>query len=319
MKLCFAPMEGITDHIFRNLHHKYFGGADRYYTPFFSPTSDGRIPPRDMRELAPEANAGLDVVPQLLTRRSEDFLWAAAALADLGYREVNLNLGCPSGTVTAKGKGSGLLDRPEELERLLDGIFSRPPCAVSVKTRLGRRDPEEFPRLLELFNRYPICELTVHCRVGADFYRRPSRPEWFALALEESKNPVCFNGDLTTKERFAAFQGEYPGAAGAMLGRGAVADPALFRRLRGGAPCGRESLKAFDAELFEAYSGAFGSRRAALGRMKELWFYQICLFEGTEALEKTLKKTTDPTEYQSVVDRIFAQCPLRPDGAAPRW
>lgn len=319
MKLYFAPLEGVTGPVFRRIHHRRFGGADKYYAPFFSPTSDGRIPPRDMRRLEPEANAGLHVVPQLLTRRSEDFLWAARALADLGYGEVNLNLGCPSGTVTAKGKGSGALGDRAGLERLLDGIFAQAPCAVSVKTRLGRTEPEEFPALLELFNRYPIYELTVHCRVGADFYRRPARPEWLGYALRESRNPVCCNGDLTTAERFRAFRGKYPEASVFMLGRGGVADPALFRRLRGGEGASREELKAYTGELFEEYCSLLGSTKAALGRMKEIWFYQICLFEETGKLEKALKKAVDPAEYRTLVERIFAQCPLRTEGAFPSW
>lgn len=319
MKLYFAPLEGVTDHIFRNIHHRRFGGADKYYTPFFSPTSDGTIPPRDRKELEPETNRDLPVVPQLLTKRGEDFLWAARALTEMGYREVNLNIGCPSGTVTAKGKSSGILDRREDLERLLDGIFADAPCAVSVKTRLGRKEPEEFRALLELFNRYPIAELTVHCRVGEDFYRRPGRPEWLDYALRESKNPVCCNGDLTTTLRVEEFRREHPQAPAVMLGRGGVADPALFRRLKGGPGAGRKELEEYTGELFEAYSRSFGSSRRALGRMKEIWFYQICLFEETEELEKMLKKAADPYAYESAVGRIFAQCPLREDGARPAW
>ena len=141
MKYYFAPMEGITDHIFRTIHHRYFPGIDKYFTPFFSPTVDGRFPPRDKRDFLPEANAGVPVVPQLLTRHGADFLWAAHALADMGYKEVNLNLGCPSGTVVAKGKGSGMLTDLEALEAFFDEVFAESPIAVSVKTRLGRYDP----------------------------------------------------------------------------------------------------------------------------------------------------------------------------------
>lgn len=319
MKLYFAPMEGITDYIFRNTHHRYFPGAEKYYTPFFSPTNDGRFPPRNMRDFDREVNRGISVVPQLLTKHGADFLWAARILADLGYEEINLNLGCPSGTVTAKGKGSGLLSDPEGLKRLLDEIFAAPPTAVSVKTRLGRSDPEEFPKLLELFNRYPIAELTIHCRVGADFYRKPARPEAFALPLRESKAPVCYNGDLNTQERIRQFQNQYPAASAVMLGRGAVADPALIRRLRGGEAAERETLRRYTEELYEAYSSAFGSPKSALGRMKEIWFYQICLFEGAEKYEKRLKKTASPEEYRDLTARIFGELPLRTEGAAPNW
>ncbi len=319
MKYYVAPMEGVTDYIFRNIHHRYFPGADKYFTPFFSPTADGRFAGRSARDLEPERNRGLPVVPQLLTKVGADFLWAARALADMGYTEINLNLGCPSGTVTAKGKGSGLLSELETLKRLLDEIFAAPPAAVSVKTRLGRKGPEEFPRLLELFNRYPIAELTVHCRVGADFYRKPARPEAFALPLAQSKNSVCYNGDVTTPERFTQFREMYPGAPALMLGRGVAADPALIRRVKGGPAADRETLRRYTEELFEAYSAAFGSRRAALGRMKEIWFYHICLFENAEKYEKRLKKTVDAQEYRELVERIYAELPIRAEGARPNW
>lgn len=320
MRLYVAPMEGITDHVFRSVHHRYFPGADKYFTPFFSPTADGRFTGRSLRDLDPKLNEGLPVVPQLLTKHSADFLWAAKALADMGYPEINLNLGCPSGTVVAKGKGSGLLSDLEGLKALLDGIFDYPLQAeVSVKTRLGRKDAEEFPRLLELFNDYPISELTVHCRVRDDLYRRPSQPQAFALPLRESKNPVCYNGDLATRETFAAFQAQFPETPAVMLGRGVVADPALLRRIQGGEAADRKTLKRYTEELFEIYCSVFGASRSALNRMKEVWTYQLCLFDGAEKLEKKLRKTTDPAEYRSLVERIFGELSLRTEGALPRW
>lgn len=319
MKYYFAPMEGITDYIFRGVHHRYFPGADKYYTPFFSPTNDGRFPPRNMRDFDVEVNRSISVVPQLLTKYGADFLWAAKVLADLGYTEINLNLGCPSGTVTAKGKGSGLLADLDGLRRLLDEIFTQPPAKISVKTRLGRNDPEEFPRLLEIFNQYSISELTVHCRAGADFYRKPARPEAFALPLAKSRAPVCYNGDLTTWERVWKFQDRFPDTPAVMLGRGAVADPALIRRLKGGPEADREELQRYTEELFACYSSAFGSPKSALGRMKEIWFYLICLFGGAEKYEKRLKKTASPEEYRDLTVRIFGELPLRSEGALPAW
>ena len=161
----FAPLDGITKVVFRQVYHRLFGGADRYFLPFFSPTDQHILTKRDRRELDPAANAGLRVVPQVMTRRAPDFLWAAELLEDMGYTEVNLNLGCPSGTVTAKGKGSGFLAKPEELERFFDAVFASVKRPVSVKTRLGVKEPEEFERLLEIYNRYSIACLTIHPRV----------------------------------------------------------------------------------------------------------------------------------------------------------
>ena len=165
MRYDFAPMEGITGALFRRLHHQFFPGVDRYYMPFLSPTRDHVFTPRELREILPENNPDAEVIPQLLTKVPEDFLWAAGELAAMGYQTVNLNLGCPSGTVVAKGKGSGMLADPSALDAFLDAVFSRAPCAVSVKTRLGLSDPEEFGPLLEIYNHYPLAELIVHPRV----------------------------------------------------------------------------------------------------------------------------------------------------------
>ena len=196
MQYYFAPLEGLTDSIYRRLHHKYFPGIDRYYTPFFSPTMHRTLTPRECRELPPANELNFVVVPQILTKNPEDFLWMAQKCAEQGYQEVNLNLGCPSGTVTAKGKGSGMLADTDGLDAFLYHVFSKNPVDVSVKTRIGFHSPEEFPKLLEIFNRYPIKELTIHPRVRKQFYKGDVDMEMFRYALENSKNPLCFNGNL---------------------------------------------------------------------------------------------------------------------------
>ena len=145
MKIYFAPMEGLTDSVYRRLHHRYFSGVDRYFTPFFSPTVHRSLTPREERELPLAEEADFTVVPQLLTKSAQDFLFMARVCRDRGYRQVNLNLGCPSGTVVAKGKGSGMLAKPEELDRFLEQIFSDAPLPVSVKTRLGLREEGSDP------------------------------------------------------------------------------------------------------------------------------------------------------------------------------
>ena len=185
----FAPLDGITKVVFRQVYHRMFGGADRYFIPFFSPTDQHILTKRDQRELDPAANAGLPVVPQVMTCRAPDFLWAAEIVADMGYTEVNLNLGCPSGTVTAKGKGAGFLAKPEELERFFDEVFAAVKLPVSIKTRLGVKEPEEFERLLDIYNRYPIACLTIHPRVQKQFYKGTVHRDWFAWAAERSRNP----------------------------------------------------------------------------------------------------------------------------------
>ncbi|MGE4549583.1 MAG: tRNA dihydrouridine synthase [Intestinibacillus sp.] len=317
--LCyFAPMEGVTGAAFRSAHHRWFGGVDKYFTPFLSPTQHPRLTPRQLCEVAPRNNEGLNVVPQLLTRRAEDFIWAADALAHLGYPEINLNLGCPSGTVVAKGKGAGFLAFPEELDRFLDAVFSACTVKISVKTRLGVRDPAEFPRLLEIFNRYPVAELTIHPRVQKDFYRGTVRQEAFAAALAASRSPVCYNGDLVTAADCAAAETAYPAAHAIMIGRGLIANPALADRLKGGPAAEKPVLRAFHDDLYERYCTLFGSRHNAMLRMKEVWSFLLFLFEDSEKHGKRLRKAATPQDFDAQVDAVFRDLALRED-AVPGW
>ena len=179
MLLSLAPMEGITGYAFRRVHAEVFGALDRYYTPFISPLPKVGTPfsKRNSRELDPANNQGLDVVPQLLTNDADRFAWAAGLLADMGYKEVNLNLGCPSGTVVAKEKGSGLLRNPDRLEAFLTNVCERSPLPVSVKTRVGIANDNEYGELLALFCRCGIADLIVHPRVQKDFYSGAPRQE----------------------------------------------------------------------------------------------------------------------------------------------
>ncbi len=310
MLLDFAPMEGITGAVFRQLHHRYFPGVDRYYAPFLSPTQDHRFTPREQRELFPEHNRGLCVIPQVLTKVPEDFLWAARSLCALGYGEINLNLGCPSGTVTAKGKGAGMLASPDTLDRFLEAIFRDAPCPISVKTRLGLEAPEEFDALLPVFNRYPICELIIHPRVRKDFYRHPVRTEAFEAALPRSSNPVSFNGGIVTAEDCRRAMQRNPDIRAVMVGQGLVADPFLAGRLRRGACSDRETLRRFHDELLDAYASQFGSRLNATKRMKELWFYLITLFADSDRCAKQLRKSRTAEEYDQAVRVIFQELPL---------
>ncbi len=306
-RLDFAPLDGITKRVFRRVWHRHFGGADRYFIPFISPTDQHIITPRDRKELESD---GLPQVPQVMAKRAADFVWAAEALADMGYTEVNLNLGCPSGTVTAKGKGSGLLADPDALDRFFDEVFSAVSIPVSVKTRLGYQTPEEFPRLLEVFNRYPVARLTVHPRVRPEKYRGAVHMDAFALAMAESRNPVCYNGDLTGLEGVRALEARFPKLEAVMIGRGAVADPALFRRLRGGPAASREELQAFTAGLYQSYQDFYGQAAPASQRMKEVWFYLIHLFDGGERLGGRMRRSRGPRAYEELEAQIFQELPL---------
>jgi len=311
MRYVFGPMEGVTTSAYRRVHAALFPGCGGYYTPFISPTSDHRFTPRELREVGPERNRGLPVVPQILTKNGEDFLWCAAGLGEMGYEEVNLNLGCPSATVTAKGKGAGLLRTPEELERLLDTVFSRCELRVSVKTRIGYASAAEFPALLELYNRYPIAELILHPRTRQDMYTYGAvHREAYEYALAHSRATVTYNGDIFTPEDAAAFREAYPAQDTVMLARGAARDPALFRRLQGGAPASRAELRDFHGELYAAYREDLGSLNA-MRRMRELWLFMLDRFEEDARLRKTIARTQDVGTFEDAVSAVLRELPLK--------
>lgn len=314
MNYYFAPLEGLTDRIYRRLHHQYFSGVDRYYMPFLSPTVHRGLTNREILELPPADTVSFLAIPQILTKVPEDFLWLARQCRDLGYQEVNLNLGCPSGTVVAKGKGSGMLAAPDTLARFLDAVYSEAPLPISVKTRIGFEDPQEFPQLLDLYNQYPIVELTVHPRVRKAFYRGDIQADIFDYCVKNSKNPVCFNGNLCSLRQIQEFSHRFPSVNSVMLGRGLIGDPGMLTP--GGTTI--DKLACFYAELLDCYTREFGGPRNAMFRLKENWRYLLCLFENSEKLGKRLRKTTDLQEFRSITTEIFHTLPLR-SALQPDW
>ena len=306
MRFYFAPMEGLTDSIYRRLHHKYFPGVDRYYMPFISPTIHRQLTHREDRELPFADSVPFSAVPQILTKVPEDFLWAAQVCADRGYDEVNLNVGCPSGTVVSKGKGSGMLRDVWALDAFLEEVFEKSPLPISVKTRLGIENPEDFPAILEVFNRYPIKELTVHPRVRKQFYDGSVHMAMFDHAVAESKNPLCYNGDILTLAQTEEIGKRYPSVEAVMIGRGLIADPGM---LSGGTDV--KALESFMNELMEVYTVEFHGARNAIFRLKENWGFLHSRFEGCDKLWKRLRKCTDAAEFVSITQEIFHTLELK--------
>ena len=305
MLLDCAPMEGLTGAPFRRCHSKFFPGVDRYFAPFISPVADHRFTPKELREIIPENNKGFKLVPQILTKNPEDFLWCAGELHAMGYESVNLNAGCPSGTVTAKGKGSAMLGDTEALRRFLGEIFSKAPCPVSVKTRLGMTEPEDFELIMDIYNAFPIDELIIHPRVREDFYKHPVRQEWFDYAYERAKMPLSYNGGIETVDNFKAYTLNRPRLKAVMIGQGLMADPALISKIKGGGDADAKHLKEFHDELFHEYAEDFQSANNAAQRMKELWSYLHKSFPGSEKQLKKIKKARSAEDYLLAAGEIF--------------
>lgn len=305
MQYYLAPLEGITTYVYRNAYHKYFRQMDKYFTPFIVPHKEKKFNTRELKELSPEHNEGLNVIPQLLTNNAEDFLKTANDIVRMGYDEINLNLGCPSKTVVTKKKGSGFLEFPDELERFLDEIYTKANFKISIKTRIGKDSPEEFYKLLEIYNQYPIEELTIHPRIQTDYYNNLPNLKMFEVAYNESKNPICYNGDINSKGDLQMLSECFPKLENVMIGRGIIHNPGFLDSLD------KEKLHAFHDMILVEYINISSGERNVLFKMKELWFYMISLFEDGEKIGKKIRKTERLKEYESIINSLFTTCELR--------
>ncbi len=314
MKYYFAPMEGITGYVYRNAHRMFFKQVDVYFTPFIVPTQNRKFTSREKKDFLPEHNQGLHVIPQILTNKGDDFIWAAKELKEYGYDEVNLNLGCPSPTVVSKGRGSGFLGKPDQLEAFFDEIFSALDMKISVKTRIGKDSQEELGRLLEIYNKYPLKELILHPRIQKDFYR--NEPNWEAVkeAVSLGKNPLCYNGNLFSVKDYERFTSSFPSIDCVMFGRGLVANPGLVGEIKNGETMEKEQLKAFHDEVLRGYEEIISGDRNVLFKMKELWAYMIQMFGGSEKHGKKIRKSQHLGEYRAAVDSLFKELDLKESG-----
>lgn len=312
MEFYFAPFEGITGYIYRNTYAALFKELpDKFFTPFIAAAGQGLTKQREIADICPENNKGLNIVPQLLGNNGESLLTCIKQLEQFGYREVNLNIGCPYGTVVSKKKGAGLLADKELLKRVLEEVYTASPIAVSVKTRVGMESPEEWKEILEIYNQYPLSELIIHPRVRADFYKNKPYAEAYGLALKESKAKVCYNGDIFRGEDYEKLRKDYPETERVMLGRGMLCNPALLSELKGKEKADRERIRAFHDRLYQEYRAIIPGDVNTLYKMKELWNYMQYLFENREKYIKKIRKAQRAAEYESAVGALFKDCAIR--------
>lgn len=305
MKCYLAPLEGITTYIYRNAYHTYFYPMEKYFTPFFVPHQKKGFAQKEINELLPEHNRQMNVVPQILTNRAEDFLHTAGKMQQFGYREVNLNLGCPSKTVVSKNKGSGFLAFPKELDRFLDEIFSKTTLKISIKTRLGKIDPEEFYHLITIFNKYPLEELIIHPRVQTDYYKNSPNLQVYRDNASQSLNPVCYNGDLFTLSDYQELIRKFPGTKSVMLGRGILINPGLAGEIHGQTRAEKQLLKAFHDRIYHDYQELYHDDKSVLFKMKELWGYEIKSFTDSAKYAKRIRKSQKAADYLEAVNALF--------------
>ena len=310
MQYYLAPMEGITGALYRKAYAECFGNIDKYFTPFLSPNQNLSLTHRDRREYEDHLSPARPLVPQILANKPERFLWLLHVLYEDGYREINLNLGCPSKTVTSRGRGSAFLGECYALKAFFETIYedellSSGKVLLSVKSRVGVDDEDEFPWILELFNAFPLSELIIHARTQKDFYGGTLRYEAYRLACEKAKMPVCYNGDVYTREDALRIQADFPRTKAIMIGRGILRDPGLMADICGGKLPGREELLDFHDRLCRYYKEGMSGEQNMLYRMKELWTYWGASFPGEEKMLKRIKKCTRPEEYEGLARELI--------------
>lgn len=308
MKLYFAPLEGITGHIFRNAFHQAFSPKiDKYFSPFISPGVNQPLTPKELRDIHPDNNKGMCLVPQILANNADDFLLATKYISELGYDEVNLNLGCPSGTVVAKKKGSGLLGELDILDKMLDKIYENTNMKVSIKTRIGKESPEEFPEILDVLSKYPVYELIIHPRVRSEFYKGKPHMDSFEQAVDKDFASVGYNGDILTVEHFKDIEIKYPTIDSIMIGRGFLRNPSLANMIVDGGNPDMSAIKQFHDLLLEAYIEEMSGERPVLFKMKELWCYLIDMFADADKQAKKIRKCEKLAVYKEIAEEMFAR------------
>lgn len=310
MKFYMAPLEGITTNIFRNAYHKCFQPMDKYFTPFLVPHSKKGFSTREKREILPENNKGLYLVPQIMSNHADECLRTIEKLEEYGYQEINLNMGCPSKTVVSKGRGSGFLAYPEELNRFLKTVFdgvSGKNIKISIKTRIGKEMPDEFVRLMDIYNQYPLKELIIHPRVQKDFYNNTPNLEMFKYGIENSKNPVCYNGDIFCADDFDKVEEKFPDVQACMIGRGVIANPALLEEIYGqkvDEVWKKRKIREFHDCLYHEYKELSMGDKNVLFKMKEVWCYLGKSFPENEKALKKIRKAERLDRYDAAVSEL---------------
>lgn len=315
VKYYLAPMEGLTTYIFRKNWHQFYGGMDKYFTPFIC---NEHMSSRERNDILPEHNLGLCVIPQILTNKADEFLSLSKEMEELGYKEINLNLGCPSGTVTARKRGAGFLSVPDELEIFLDKIFEKCTVDISIKTRIGVESIDEWENILQIYKKFPVKELIIHPRLQKEKYMGNTHPEAFIQALDIMECPLCYNGDIVSPESMQTLMDKIPQVDRVMIGRGILKDPNLLNKIKKLESCDKEvsagnsvdTMMSFHDAILADYSSIMSGDTNILYKMKDLWAFLGNSFENPEKYIKKIRKSKKLQDYNIAVRSLVRNCRL---------
>jgi len=318
-QLSLGPFQGITDAPFRNVFKRHFGGIDKFYTPFFTGIhKEEHAKNLQGEEIDPRYNDTETLTPQILSTDANEILRFAKQCKQLGYKEINLNLGCPFPRVANKKRGCGLLPYPDMVEAMLERVFEEIDISFSVKCRLGYFSPDEIEAIIPIFNKFPLSELIIHPRIGKQLYKGEADVNRFKALMQSVKAPLVYNGDIFSVDSFKRIErvinnGPSTGSGTCknvyqfMLGRGILGNPFLAEEIKGYAlPVDNtERLHAYVIDLYEDRLHHAGGSPKVLGRMKELWSYLMNSFEEPQAVWRKIKKINALKEYEDAVETVF--------------
>lgn len=306
LSIHLAPLQGFTDAAYRNAHHRIFGGVDTYYTPFVR-LERGEFRNREVRDIAPENNAVSHLIPQLIASTPEEFCAIASLFAGQGYKEADINLGCPFPMLAKRHKGSGILPYPDEVRALLHTVTEYPEVKFSVKLRLGWEHPEECLALLPILNELSLQHITLHPRLGKQQYKGEVDLSGFEAFYRECRHPLFYNGDIHTAEDIQQITARFPDIRGVMIGRGLLANPALAWEYATGETLApqqyAEKLKELHDSLLARYQEYLQGDAQLLCKMKAMWEY--FLPDLDRRARKRILKSTKMETYRAAVHEAF--------------
>ena len=310
IKLYLAPLRGITDYIYRNTFSKHFDGFDAAVAPFIPTSKTIRANPSHLKDVLPENNSAMPIVPQIICNNHESFIPLARQLFDLGYETVNWNLGCPFPMVAKKQRGSGLLPYPDKIDHFLEKTVPAIPNRLSIKVRLGRKTPDDLFKLIPIFNRYPLQDIIIHPRLGIQMYEGEPNLDAFESCLAMTHHRIMYNGDITDLKSFKDLAARFTTTDSWMIGRGAIINPFLPAIVKAGRDNFNNQVNAFRhfyEELFEEYQKVFSGPGHLLERMKGFWTYFSQAFKDGRKIRKKVHRTLKLQRYLEIVERFFEE------------
>ena len=309
IKLLSSPLQGFTDYIFRNAFDKYFGGIGKFYAPYIRLRGKLEIKSSQIKDIDQENNKDIYLIPQIMTKSVDEFLFIANFVKNHGYDELNWNLGCPYPMVARRGLGSGQIKDIDGVERILDEVFTKADIKISIKTRLGYESPGEIFQLLPVFDKYPIENIIIHPRIGKQLYKGELDLDYFQKCLESTNHKIIYNGDITSLDKFQNLQNRFNSVNQWMIGRGMIANPFLPCMIKNANPDfltdKNEIFRKFHEELFEKYSQQLSGDKHIIMKMFQFWKYFISIFPNNQKDIKMIKKAKNTESYQIAVKQIL--------------